>query len=85
MDGEGSSTGNTGEPLHLRTISPDNSMDLNLRIADAIIAHVEAQAAARGYMTQEQADMLRAAQAGIRELMQNVDANMAYLNSVMRE
>ena len=73
------------KPLYLRTTDTSNSFALNMRIADAIMDHVEAQGKARGYNTPEEVEMLREVQRHMREITQNVEANTAFMSSVMQD
>ena len=71
------------EPLHLRTISPDRPFRENMRICDAVMDFVEAQAEIRGHNTPEEIEMLRDMQRRLREIMDNVTANHELLRSAM--
>ena len=73
----------TREPLHLRTISPDRPFDENMRICDAVMDYVEAQAEIRGHNTPEELEMLVDMQTRLREILKNVTANEKNIRSAM--
>ena len=72
--------GTARTPLYSRSIDTNTSFALNMRIADAIMDHVEAQAKARGHNTPEEVERLREVQQRLGEL---VEANSALISSAV--